>query len=457
MIKITDIPKKYSSIYSDRIDKYLWLFNPESTKGVIILNKETAYVYSKVDNHKTVVEIYETIKQTYPEAKLPEIIHILQQLINNQVLFIKTKPQGNLVLLSKKPKHLGVWLHVTNQCNLRCKYCYVNKSAVNMTLETGYKAINKIINSAHKNNFPQITIKFSGGECLLRLSFVLKLVEYGRKQIAGKDIKMDFVVLTNGVLLTEKIAKILKKEHIRASVSLDGLNKYNDSQRVFANGLGSFSYVEKGINNLIKEKVKFNISVTITANNVSNIPQLTKYLLNKNIPFVFNFFRENSNVQEKLESNDKKIIFYLKKAYSIIAKNPPPYSLLNGLLDRVSFVRPHLNTCGMGKNYLVVNHDGSLASCQMTLYKPIGSIDDKNLIHTMKKGSFIKPKGLTVEGKKPCNNCQWKYVCCGGCPLLTFEQKGKYNINSPYCNVYKALIPEALKVEAMRLIKYSKN
>ena len=250
------------------------------------------------------------------------------------------------------------------------------------------------------------------------------------------------------------MAKKLKEANIRAAVSLDGLEKYNDLQRIFPSGLGSFKYVEKGINNLQKAKVPFNVSITITSKNIENIPDLTKYLLERHIPFAFNFYRENPFVKEELEGDDKKLVEYLKKAYKIIYENPPRYSLINGLLDRVTFKRPHLYTCGMGNSYIVVRHDGKIVSCQMTLEKPIGTIEDKDLIKTMNDGNFIRPKNLTVEGKSPCNACQWKYICCGGCPLLTFEQKGKYSVNSPYCSVYKALIPEALKIEAKRLIKY---
>ncbi len=109
------------------------------------------------------------------------------------------------------------------------------------------------------------------------------------------------------------------------------------------------------------------------------------------------------------------------------------------------------------ENYLVIRYDGKLLSCQTTQNRVIGSIDDPDLIESMVKGNFIRPLGLTVEGKNSCHNCQWKYVCCGGCPLLTFFQKGTYTTNSPYCNVYKALIPEVLKVEASRFIKYGMN
>jgi uncharacterized protein len=260
--------------------------------------------------------------------------------------------------------------------------------------------------------------------------------------------------LTNGVLLTEEVARTLKEKGLRAAVSLDGLGEYHNQTRVFADGRGSFREVEKGVENLQKFKVPFNISITITSKNVENIPDLTKYLLERKIPFAFNFYRENPYVKEDLEGDDRKLVESLKRAYQLISQNPPRYSLLNGLLDRVTFKRPHWHTCGMGQSYLVIRHDGKLASCQMALEKPIGSVEDEDLIKTMKAGNFIRPRGLTVEGKTPCKNCQWKYICCGGCPLLTFERRGRYDVSSPYCAVYKALIPEALRVEARRLIKY---
>jgi MoaA/NifB/PqqE/SkfB family radical SAM enzyme len=77
--------------------------------------------------------------------------------------------------------------------------------------------------------------------------------------------------------------------------------------------------------------------------------------------------------------------FFLKKAYQIIYDNPPPYRIIDGLLDRVSFRKPHLYTCGVGRSYIVLKHDGKIFPCQMFLDKPIGSIDYKDVINTMKK------------------------------------------------------------------------
>jgi uncharacterized protein len=38
--------------------------------------------------------------------------------------------------------------------------------------------------------------------------------------------------------------------------------------------------------------------------------------------------------------------------------------------------------------------------------------------------------------------------------LLTHRITGRYDIKSPNCAIYKALFPEALRLEALRLLKY---
>lgn len=453
MITKTSIPHIYENTYTDIVKDYLLVYNPISEVGITVLNQEATFIYKLIDGKNNVSSILSICQKSDPNAKLNDILKILNDFKFSEIIYFD-KPKDKAKMFAKSSTELGVWLHITNQCNLRCTYCYVSKTSHNMDEKLGKSTLQKIITDAKKHNYKKITIKFSGGECLLQFPLVLNFVKFGKLIAKKNNINIEFVVLTNGILVSKEIANILKKEDIRAAVSLDGLEKYNDKQRVFANGSGSFRQVETGIKNLLSAKVPFNVSVTITSKNIVNVPELTKYLLKLNIPFAFNFFRENPCVAETLEGNDKKLVKYISQAYQLIYNNPPQYSLLNGILDRVSFKRPHLWTCGMGKNYIVVRHDGQIVSCQMTLEKPIGSINNNDLVNTMRKGSFIKPQSLTVDDKKPCDQCQWKYICGGGCPLLTFDQKKKYNVNSPYCAVYKALIPKALRLEAKRLIKY---
>jgi hypothetical protein len=40
-------------------------------------------------------------------------------------------------------------------------------------------------------------------------------------------------------------------------------------------------------------------------------------------------------------------------------------------------------------------------------------------------------------------------------PVATFRATGRYDIKSPNCRIYKAIHPEALRLEGLRLLKYA--
>jgi uncharacterized protein len=68
------------------------------------------------------------------------------------------------------------------------------------------------------------------------------------------------------------------------------------------------------------------------------------------------------------------------------------------------------------------------------------------------KGGLQNP---SVDEKEGCRDCEWKYWCAGGCPALTYRATGRFDVKSPNCNIYKALFPEVLRLEEMRIRKYT--
>jgi uncharacterized protein len=452
-MKKSDIVYFYKNTYLNKVENYLLIYNPISQNNVTILNKEATYIFKLINNKRTVQDIYFLAKKLDPTTTIESILKIFNNFFESEI--VKTEqPKKQAVGLKKYKKSLSIWMHITNQCNQRCKYCYVWKTPDNMSEALAKKVIKKVLTDGIKHKFEHFIVKFSGGECLLELPKMLKIIHFANDFANKLNVKITYEVLTNGVLMTKKIAKLLKKHNITVGISLDGLEKYHDSQRVFSDGSGTFKYVIKGINNLLEQKVPFGVTITVTSKNIKNMPDLTRYLLKRGISFNFNLFRENPCAQNGLMANIPDLIKYLKKSCQIIYDNPPRYSMLNRMLDMIAFRGKRLLTCGMGHGYLTVMHDGKIASCQMTMGNPIGTIYDNDIIETMIKGNFIRPHNLTVEGKKPCKDCLWKYACCGGCPLLAFYQCGRFDIASAYCAVYKAIIPEILRNEAKRLIIY---
>ena len=115
----------------------------------------------------------------------------------------------------------------------------------------------------------------------------------------------------------------------------------------------------------------------------------------------------------------------------------------------------HDNTCGVGKNYLVIDQDGGVAKCPMQIKDTVATIyadDPLQAVRDDREGI----QGLVVDEKEGCRTCDWRYWCTGGCPLLTYRATGRYDVKSPNCGIYQALFPAALRLEALRLLQYER-
>lgn len=353
---------------------------------------------------------------------------------------------------------MGVWIHLTNQCNLRCSYCYVHKNNRTMDWETLKKTVDKAFDTAQKHNFKEISFKFTGGEITLLEELLIQGVDYILEQEKARHKKVRILLLSNGVRITDNMIERLKLDNVHYLTSVDGIGEYHDVQRFFGNKKGSFKYVDKTLERLFQENIRPTVNVTITRHNLENLDKVTKYLLDKGAYLSLNLFRENTCTKgEELKMSDKEIIKAFKKAIKVIKKNPPDYPISSYMIDRIALTNPRLYPCWVNNNYLVVNEDGKISRCQMELALKVSDIDSEDPLEDLKKNK----KGIqnvSVEEKETCKDCIWRYACTGGCPVIAKSQpNGGYNKKSPYCEVYKAIIPELIKLEAYRITKYSGN
>ena len=459
----TRVVYRCKDIYIDTVDEYLMIFKPFSKRGLSLLDKSAAFIFNLVDNKKTINEIFKISKKKDINVRLEDITDILKKLIDTEAVTSNFYSKKKIHIPPSK-KRLTAWFHLTNQCNLRCTYCYVSKSAHSMSEDIGKKSIDKLLVDGKKNGFEIIKVSFAGGECLLEFKKLQYFVEYAEKKAREVGIIVEFGMTTNGTLITNEVAKYIKKHHILTAVSLDGFGKYNDAQRIFADGSGTFKYIEKGIKTLQKHGILVHILITITNYNISNIPEIFNFCFKNKIVFGTNLFRDNPCVGEsELTLKSDRAITYLRKAFKLAYKNvltEPDRDyfakLVNTMFDRVQISSPHERVCGVGRSYLTISHLGQISTCSMTLEQPIGTIEDEDIVKTMKEKSFVFGKKLITEVVPSCKSCSWRYLCCGGCPFAFLHKEG-LDMNPDYCDVYKTLIPELLRIEARRLIKWGKQ
>jgi uncharacterized protein len=355
------------------------------------------------------------------------------------------------------PDTLSVWLHVTNQCNLRCDYCYLRKTNDALDLNTGRRAIDAVFRSATRHRLGRVKLKYAGGEASLNAKTLLSLQDYAAEQACRLNIRLNAVLLSNGVALSRSLIQALRDRGIQVMISLDGVGAAHDAQRKFSSGHGSFGAVARTLDRLQREDITPFISLTVSARNLDGLPNAVAYLLGRDLPFGLYFYRENecSGHRHDLRFEEEQLIQAMNRAFDVIEANMPRRYSLGSLLDRASFAAPHRRTCGVGQNYLVINQRGMVSKCQMEVERPVTSIaaeDPLGVLQADQTGLQNPP----VDEKKDCQDCIWRYVCAGGCPLATYRSTGRYDVKSPNCRIYQALYPRLLRLEGLRLLRWAR-
>jgi uncharacterized protein len=353
-------------------------------------------------------------------------------------------------------KVLTAWLHVTNDCNLRCPYCYVDKSAEGMNESTGYAAVDAVIRSAVTNGFPAVKLKYAGGEASLNHRLLVKMHARARMLAAQHGLQLYATLLSNGVALRPALVDTLREERIRVMISLDGVGDDHDAQRPTINGRPTFRLVERTIGQLIEQKHAPHLSITITSRNCGGVADAVRFALERGLTFSLNFFRDNDLAASfpDLQYEEQAMISGLLSAFAVIEEFLPRWSVLGSVLDRGQLLQPRQRSCGVGQDYLVINQRGQVAKCHMEIERTLGDIFSGDPLQLVQKDQATV-QNLAVEQKAGCRDCTWRYWCSGGCAVATFRATGRYDIKSPNCNIYKAIYPEALRLEGLRLLKHA--
>ena len=324
-----------------------------------------------------------------------------------------------------------------------------------MDAPTARRAVDAAFRAAQAHGYTSIHLKYAGGEPTLNFGALRAAQSRAQTLSAQTGIDLGVRIITNGIHITDAQMEGFLADDISVTLSLDGLARHNDVQRPLAGQNGSaFDRVDRTLDRLLRRGVLPDICVTITKWNLDGLPTLIGYLLDQGLCFRLNFYRQPdpTTAGEMLDASQAQMIHGLRRAFRVIESRLPQFSLLSNLADRADLRVPHLTACGAGRNYMAIDCDGSVCRCQMELAHPVSTIwaeDPLAAMHADKEGLQNPP-----VDERDCRACVWRYRCGGGCPRLTFQRTGRFDARSPLCEVYQAILPEVVRLEALRLLKF---
>lgn len=338
---------------------------------------------------------------------------------------------------------------VTDACNLRCKYCGYAELYEGYDQRENFKLpfhkAKLIIDYLHsiwekyycKGVCNPMNIGFYGGEPLLNMLFIRKVMEYV-ESLPQVGKKFYYSMTTNAMLL-DKYMDFLADKKVRLLISLDG-DKEGQGYRVDAWGRNSFDQVYTNIN-LIREKhpeyfekfVMFN-SVLHSKNSVDSIYHFIKNTFGKEPSIsplnnsgirkdkINEFNNTYRNYKESIEQTcDCET---LKK--EIFIKNPETNSLLNYiyynsgnvffdyndlLLPKSKRILPPTGTCIPFSKKMFITVKGRILQCERINHEfTLGQITDTAVNLDLKQIAMLY-NSWVYKYAKQCKNCANKMTC----------------------------------------------
>lgn len=340
-------------------------------------------------------------------------------------------------------KYLQLVIMPTEQCNFRCRYCYETFEKPKMTVAQQ----NAIIKYVQKNisNYSGLSVSWFGGEPLLALDVVEYLSEnFLRICKVTKRVYMSSITTNGYELTTDVFKKLYKLKILSYQITLDGFRPQHDSQRVLANGSGTFDRI---VNNLIEIKsikafgTVFNIRTNYTRSIMENIDDYLGF-------FKRTFdddYRFNLYIQQATDYGGERIRdFYgelLPPSHTLVLEKMKEYGITLKRGSHYNDLYCEGNTCYAAKaNSFVIGSDGMLYKCTVHFDLPdnkIGRLNENGymeLNENLRKWvvPFYNPKDKCIDcfNRAKClpRQCPYATITSGNtsCPPMGREHFGAY-------------------------------
>ena len=369
------------------------------------------------------------------KEKIAEIEGDIKALKEKGLLFaqeVKTAPV-------KSGEIKALCLHICHDCNLRCRYCFADEGAYHserefMSLETAKKAIDFLLKNSGQRKV--LEVDFFGGEPLMCLDTIKKVVAYAKEEAQKLGKKFLFTTTTNALLLDDDAIDFFNSEMENVVLSLDGRKEVHDAIRKTKNGKGSFDLVIENIKKFVRSRGDrhYYVRGTFTSKNLD---------FSKDVIFLAeNGFDSISMEPVVTDIDDLQIkeehLGTVCNEYEVLCdkylekhKKGEGFNFFHFNIDLEggTCLQKRVSACGAGNEYFSVVPNGDIYPCHQfagnkdfLMGNVFEGISRKDIREQFSENSLFT--------REDCDGCFAKFICSGGCSANNYNFMG--NVNKPY-------------------------
>lgn len=330
--------------------------------------------------------------------------------------------------------------HITDQCDQRCKHCYIFSEDTCKTLDSmGFAQMEEVISNCEDmcaiyDRAPYFYI--TGGDPILHPDFwqLMELL---------KEKEIPFTILGNPFHLTDQVCKRLKEHGCQKyQLSLDGMRKTHDWFRK----PGSFDCTLEKISCIKKAGMRAVIMTTVSGTNIAEVPDIIDSVVAHNAD-VFAFARYCPTSEEKdtgmtpqeyrtlLQVCDMKFKEYEAAGCETYFNKKDHlwtlYAYENGTFKIPETVETGMiyGGCNCGNCHLTILPTGDLYACRRVQNSKIGNVFKDRIADV-----WVCEMEAYRDYQKfeKCAKCEL-LVFCRGCPAVASGASGNFYAADPQC------------------------
>jgi len=418
------LPKLATSLlHFEKAGKHLF-FAP-NIPNWIVANKNSAILLFSCDGTRTDEEIFSSFNL---QGQMREdVIRLFKLALSRGIL------QGNYPNATTQPSTApdnftevgkgslrSVHIKLTNECNLRCKYCYATsgKPSDTMSLDVLRRVAKEVAEISES-----VEYLLSGGEPLLHphaLTFAEAVFS------SGNAVHL----LTNGVLINndETARRVAATTNI-VKISVDGST---EAIHALSRGKGNLDAVNKAIDLLDRHGANVMVSMTVSKKNMHDLANMSaRYGSRLTLQPLFKAGRGKGKTNEALTGEE-----YYRAMDEVdgIAPMGRVAQVVEGLRGR------GVKKCALADREISISETGEVYPCQL-LHAPeflAGNVYTSSLGDIYFTSPVLKKmRSINVDTLDECSKCPIRLICAGGCRARDYYESGSVETVGEFCEYEK--------------------
>lgn len=359
----------------------------------------------------------------------------------------------------------NITFQVTDDCCLKCTYCYqTHKGHAMMTIEMAKSIIDLLFKMYEDNNEEAfinhhtygLILELIGGEPFMNIEVMDFIASYFFNECVKRDhiwlMNSRLSISTNGILyFSPKVQEFINKYKslISLTITIDGPKEIHDACRIDLEGNGSFDRAIAAWEHWYKV-IKTNYiatKVTIAPDNLIYLEQVVNFFLDRGCKQLY-----INPIYEHPWAPKEASLYYstlIKFADRILADEQEAYcSLFTEHCGRPMLSTQTKNWCGGTSAMLAFDPEGKAYPCLRYMPSSLGDKqppiiigDNTGIYNTPATQAIYKDMQNVTRQSQSSEECIDCPVAegCGYCSALNYQETGSYNKRLTYtCWMHRA-------------------